>query len=180
CACLQVHHDYHGVPCSAPTAIGAPAIVAGGIALVAERRPEHLRAGGLALAACCTILFASRDNLLRHLSGTRPVPPPVAVAASLVAGAAVALLYARRLPSARTLTVFAPAGLFFRLSHVCLFAAYSPARASGVSPLVATETLWGVAFSVLLLRRSELVGRKLIAGAALIVAGAVLIGIERG
>jgi drug/metabolite transporter (DMT)-like permease len=169
-----------GEPVTAPIVVGALAIVAGGVALAAERRPEHLRAVGLALAACCPILFASRDNLLRHLSGTRPVPAPVAVAASLVAGTVVALLYARRLPRRRTLTAFAPAGLLFGLSYLCLFEAYYRARVSVVSPLVGTETLWGVAFSVLLLRRSELVGRKLFAGAVLIVAGAVLIGIERG
>jgi len=178
-AALAIAFVFLGEPVSAPIVVGALAIVAGGIALVAERRPEHLRASGLALAACCAILFASRDNLLRHLSGTRPVPAQVAVAASLVAGTAVALLYARRLPSRRTLAVFAPAGLCFGLSYVCLFEAYYRARVSVVSPLVATETLWGVAFSVLLLRRSELVGRKLLAGALLIVAGAVLIGIER-
>jgi hypothetical protein len=50
---------------------------------------------------------------------------------------------------------------------------------SVVSPLVATETLWGVGLSALLLRSSELVGRRLVAGAALMVAGGVLIGIYR-
>ncbi len=48
-----------------------------------------------------------------------------------------------------------------------------------VSPLVATESLWGVLFAALLLRRSELVGRRLVAGAVLIVAGGVLIGAWR-
>jgi drug/metabolite transporter (DMT)-like permease len=48
-----------------------------------------------------------------------------------------------------------------------------------VAPLVATESLWGVGFSLLLLRRSELVGRRLLLGALLIVAGGALIGASR-
>ena len=49
-----------------------------------------------------------------------------------------------------------------------------------VSPLVATESLWGVALSILFIRHAELVGRRVLAGAALIVAGAVLIGVYSG
>jgi hypothetical protein len=45
-----------------------------------------------------------------------------------------------------------------------------------VSPLIATESLWGVALSALMLHRNELVGRRLAAGAALVVAGGALIG----
>jgi hypothetical protein len=48
-----------------------------------------------------------------------------------------------------------------------------------VSPLVATESLWGVGLSALLLGRSELVGRWLAAGAALVVTGGALIGLFR-
>jgi drug/metabolite transporter (DMT)-like permease len=166
-------------PVTAPLVIGAVAIVAGGIALVAERRPEHLRASGLFLAALCTLLFAARDNLVRHLSGTSAVPPAVAASTTLLVGALVALLWARRLPSPNALRVFAPAGLCFGLSYICLFEAYYRGRVSVVSPLVATETLWGVGLSALLLRRSELVGRRLFAGAALMVAGGILIGIYR-
>ena len=48
-----------------------------------------------------------------------------------------------------------------------------------VSPLVATESLWGVALSALLIGRSELVGRRLVLGALLIAAGGALIGAAR-
>ena len=48
-----------------------------------------------------------------------------------------------------------------------------------VAPLVATESLWGVGISALVLGREELVGRRLAAGAALVVAGGVLIGVFR-
>jgi drug/metabolite transporter (DMT)-like permease len=168
-----------GEPVSAPLVAGALLIVGGGVALIAERRPEHLRAAGLALAAVCTLLFAARDNLVRHLSDTSAVPPPLAAATTLAIGAVVAIAFARRPPGRDALRTFAPAGLCFGLSYVCLFEAYYRGRVSVVSPLVATETLWGVGLSALLLRRSELVGRRLLAGAALMVLGGVLIGVYR-
>jgi drug/metabolite transporter (DMT)-like permease len=167
-------------PVSGPLLAGAVLIVGGGAALASERsRPEHLRAGGLALAAGAATLFAIRDNLVRRLSDGDASAPAVAAAATLFAGVVVAALFARRLPSARTQLSFLPAGLCFGLSYVALFEAYYRGRVSVVSPLVATETLWGVGLSALLLRRSELVGRRLLAGAALIVAGGALIGVFR-
>ena len=66
----------------------------------------------------------------------------------------------------------------FGVSYLTLFEAYYRGRVSVVSPLVATETLWGVGLAALFLR-SALVGRRLALGAALIVAGAALIGIFR-
>jgi drug/metabolite transporter (DMT)-like permease len=48
-----------------------------------------------------------------------------------------------------------------------------------VSPLVATESLWGVGLSALVLGRREGVGWRLVAGAALVVAGGLLIGVYR-
>jgi uncharacterized membrane protein len=69
--------------------------------------------------------------------------------------------------------------VLFGLSYVALFEAYYRGRVTVVAPLVATESLWGVIFAALLLRRSELVGRRLVAGAALIVAGGALIGAWR-
>jgi drug/metabolite transporter (DMT)-like permease len=48
-----------------------------------------------------------------------------------------------------------------------------------VSPIVATESLWGVTLSWLLLRKSEHVGPRLVLGAILVVAGGVLIGVYR-
>ena len=46
-------------------------------------------------------------------------------------------------------------------------------------PLVATESLWGVALSALLIRHTEGVGRKLALGALLVVAGSAVIGAFR-
>src|SRR5205823_6620121 len=50
-----------GEPLHAPLAIGAVLIVAGGLALVAERvRPDTFRFIGLAFSFGCTVLFATR------------------------------------------------------------------------------------------------------------------------
>jgi drug/metabolite transporter (DMT)-like permease len=44
---------------------------------------------------------------------------------------------------------------------------------------VATESLFGVVFSALLLHRSERIGPRLVAGAALVVTGGALIAVVR-
>ena len=50
---------------------------------------------------------------------------------------------------------------------------------SVVAPIVATESLFGVVFSAILLGRSERVGPRVVAGAALVVAGGALIAAFR-
>lgn len=165
-------------PVRAPLLVGAAAIVGGGILLVAERdRPDHLRRHGLALAAGATVFFATRDNLVRALHAH--AHPGPAAAATMLAGAAVSAVWARRPPTRRELARFTPAGLCFGLSYVCLFEAYFRGRVTVVSPLVATESLWGVALSALVFRHSEAVGRRLAVGALLVVAGGALIGAAR-
>jgi drug/metabolite transporter (DMT)-like permease len=170
-------------PAKAGVIVGALLIVVGGIVLVREPgRPEHVKWIGLAFALAATIVFAVRDNLVRHLSLDTDVEPALAAAATLGAGgltvAAWLLVTRRRLPT-RGFRAFVPAGVLFGLSYLCLFEGYYRGRVSVVSPLVATESLWGVALSALLLRRHELVGPRLFGGAALVVLGGALIGIFR-
>jgi drug/metabolite transporter (DMT)-like permease len=170
-------------PAKAGVIGGAVLIVVGGILLVREPgRPEHVKWIGLGFALGATIIFAVRDNLVRHLALDTDVEPALAAAATLLAGgltvAAWLLVTRRRLPS-RSLATFVPAGLCFGFSYLCLFEAYYRGRVSVVSPLVATESLWGVGLSALLLRRHELVGPRLFGGAALVVAGGILIGLFR-
>jgi drug/metabolite transporter (DMT)-like permease len=170
-------------PLEAGLAAGALLIVAGGILLMGERnRPEHVRAIGLALALASTLVFAVRDNLVRWLAGDTDVPPGVAATATLAAGAALISTYlvARRVPlRPRDARAFAPAGLLFGLSYICLFEAYYRGPVAVVSPLVATESLWGVVLSAVVLGRSERVGVRLFAGALLVVSGGILIGAFR-
>ncbi len=162
---------------------GAILIVAGGLLLVGERgRPAHVRLIGLALALTATIVFAVRDNLVRWLAIDSEVEPGAAATATLAAGGAliaVVILASRAPVRVRDLRAFAPAGVLFGLSYLCLFEAYYRGPVTVVSPLVATESLWGVAFSALLLKRVEGVGARLVAGALLIVCGGILIGVTR-
>jgi drug/metabolite transporter (DMT)-like permease len=175
-----------GEPVQLGLVVGALLIVLGGLTLVGERiRPTGFRARGLAFAAATALLFSTRDNLVRWYSGDARASSAAGAATALVAGTVAigvfALLSRRRRPRQPPagLAAFVPAGLLFGLSYVSLFEAYFRGRVSVVSPLVATESLWGVLLAALVLRRSELVGTRLIAGAALIVAGGALIGVVR-
>jgi drug/metabolite transporter (DMT)-like permease len=169
-----------GEPASAPLIVGAVLIVGGGIELARERaRPGHVRRLGLVLAFVATVLFATRDNLLRHLAVGTTVPPAIAAVAALLGGALVigpALgprLRGREI--VRPSLPFLVVGVFFGLSYVSLFEAYYRGRVTVVSPLIATESLWGIVLSILFIREVELVGRRLVIGALLVVAGGALI-----
>jgi uncharacterized membrane protein len=70
-------------------------------------------------------------------------------------------------------------GLLFGGSYSLLFEAYYHGRVTLVSPLVATESLFGVLFSILLLRHSERIGKHVVIGALLVVIGGALIGASR-
>jgi drug/metabolite transporter (DMT)-like permease len=176
-----------GEPVSAALLAGAALIVAGGVALANERvRPDDFRHLGVLLAVVATVLFAVRDNVLRAIAKGSDVDPLLAAAVSLLAGAVTVALYlavTRRRSwmrgYGRAARAFAPAGIFFGFSYAMLFEAYYRGRVSVVAPLVATESLWGVAFAALFLGRSELIGKRLVAGAVLIVAGGVVIGLTR-
>ena len=174
-------------PLRAGLLAGAVLIVLGGIVLAGERsRPERFRALGLVLAFGAAAFFATRDNIVRWLAEDSDVPPQLAAVATLVSGSALMALYAlvtRRagLPGrlSRALCPYALSGLLWGLSYVALFEAFYRGRITVVSPLVATESLFGVALAWLLLRRHEHVGRHIVLGALLIVAGGALIGAFR-
>jgi drug/metabolite transporter (DMT)-like permease len=171
-------------PLVAGLLVGAALIVTGGILLASDRaRPEHFKRIGLVYALIGTAAFATRDTFVRWLiSDETDVPPVLAASVAMLTGSAVALAFVlwRRSPmTGPAARAFVPAGLCYGLSYVCLFEAFSRGRVSVVSPIVATESLWGVTLSWLVLRQSELVGRRLVLGAALVVAGGVLIGIYR-
>lgn len=173
-----------GEPVVAGLLVGAALIVVGGLLLASDQaRPEHFRRLGLAFALGATLAFATRDALVRWL-GTRAtdVPPGIAAFATVLTGAVFATAYVAwsgARPTRRAAVAFLPAALCYGTSYVLLFEAFYRGRVSVVSPIVATESLWGVTLSWLFLRRSEHIGPRLVAGAALVVAGGVLIGIYR-
>jgi drug/metabolite transporter (DMT)-like permease len=174
-----------GEPVRWPLIVGAVLIVAGGVELARERgRPAHVRRRGYVFAFVATVLFSGRDNLTRWLARSTEAPPATAAAAALAGGLLliVAVLgpRARGRLALRPLLPFLGVGVCFGISYVCVFEAFYRGRVTVVSPIVATESLWGVALAWLLIRHTELVGRRVLAGAALIVAGSSLIGAYAG
>jgi drug/metabolite transporter, DME family len=174
-------------PLRAPLAIGAVLIVAGGLALIAERvRPDSFRSIGLVFSFACVVFFATRDNIVRQLASETTVSPQLAAATTILSGSTLMFLYLlatrrRRLAAdlRREALPFVVPGALWGASYASLFEAFFRARVTVVSPLVATESLFSVLLAVLLLRRTELVGRHLVIGALLIVAGGALIGAFR-
>ena len=171
-----------------PLALGACLIVGAGVVLAAETaRPAHFRLIGAVFALTATIMFSSRDLVVRWYSAESALGSIEAAAAAMAAGMLVMLGYAavlRRGGLVRALVNsallrFVPAGALFGLSYVLLFEAYYRGKVTVVSPLVATESLWGVLLAALFLPSSELVGLRLVLGAALVVAGGALIGAFR-
>jgi len=165
--------------------LGAALIVVGGVELARDRaRPAHIMRRGYVFAFVATALFSARDNVVRWLAGSTSVPPAVAASAAL-AGGLLLLLVAlgprvRARFAMRPVLPFLGVGVLFGFSYVALFEAYYRGRVTVVSPIVATESLFGVALSLLLIRHTELVGRRVLIGAGLIVGGSVLIGIYAG
>jgi drug/metabolite transporter (DMT)-like permease len=173
---LAIAFSFLHEPVKIALVIGGVAIVSGGVLLASERgRPGHLRARGLLYAAAAAVCFAVRDSIVRalHAHGS----PETAAAAAVLGGVLVGLAASRRLPSRSELRAFAPAGVLFAISYLMLFEAYFHGRLSVVSPLVATETLWGVGLAALVLGRSEGLGRRVVLGAAGILVGGIVIGI---
>jgi drug/metabolite transporter (DMT)-like permease len=169
-------------------AVGAVLIVGAGALLVGDTvRSLDFRVVGIGFALLATSLFTSRDVVVRWYSEDAALGSLEAAAAALCAGALVMLAWAALERRGALVTAlaspallrFVPAGFFFGLSYVLLFAAVYRGKLTVVSPLVATESLWGVLFAALFLRRSELIGVRLVLGAVLVVAGGVLIGLNR-
>jgi drug/metabolite transporter (DMT)-like permease len=168
--------------------LGTALVVAGGAALARERsRPEHFRALGATLALVCAGLFAVRDNVARWAARGSHPPPLVATAVALVGAFVVILAYllAVRRSTLRSrlrpaIPAFAAAGVGLGLAYASLLVAFDRGRVSIVAPLNATQSLWAVLFSVLLIgRRGEMIGPRLVAAGVLVVAGGTLIGAVR-
>lgn len=172
-----------GEPVVAGLLVGAALIVAGAVVVAFESvRPTGFRWLGIGYAIVTVIMFSARDTLVRHLSLGDTADPGPAAAATLGSGAAVlglVLLLRRKPLDAWAAPRWVPVGLAFGLSYVLLFHALFRGRVTVVAPIIATEALWGVLLSALVLRRRELVGWRLLVGATLVVAGGVLIGAFR-
>ena len=176
-----------GEPVRTGLVLGTVAIVGGAVALVSTRSAAaRLTAAGAAAGILAAALISARDNVVRWADTGNAVPGVVAAAACLVSATALiaALLLARRRPlvpaSLRpALRPLAAAALLFGLAYGAVFVAFDHGRVTIVAPLYATESLWAVVWSALVLRRAEAVGPRLVLASALMVAGGVLIGVSK-
>jgi drug/metabolite transporter (DMT)-like permease len=134
----------------------------------------------LSLGLGAAFLFAVRDNLVRWAARGNDVPGFVAATASLLTASIVILVIVALRRSAvvrirRAAKPFLLSGLVYGISYVCLYSAFDRGRVTVVAPLVATESLWAVLVSIVVLRRSERIGVRLLLAAALVVGGGALI-----
>ena len=178
---VAVFHE----PLRAGLAAGTLLIVAGGFALIWERsRPEDWKALGALLALLVALLIGIRDNVARWATGESHVDPVIAIVAVLATASVTMLLYLLlggrgRAPIARVRAVFVPflpLGVLTSIGSLMVLEALARGPVTVVAPLIATQALWVVAFSAVLIRRDEAVGRRLVLAALLVVAGAALIG----
>ena len=167
--------------------LGTVLVVLSVVSLAWERsRPAHFRAIGLLFAAAAAVLFGVRDNLVRWAEDSSTVAPLVGASLVLASATVTALAYlvaTRRAETPallrRSLVPFILPGLAIGFAYDGLTEAFARAKVTIVAPLNATSALWGVLGAVVLMRQHEGVGRRLLGAAALIVAGAVVVGALR-
>jgi len=170
-----------GEPLRVALALGTLFVVAGGTLLVRERGgPAALLSMGIGLGLSAALLFAVRDNVVRWAARGNDVPGFVAATASLVSASLVILLVVVLRPNAvarmrRASRPFVLSGLVYGASYACLYTAFDRGRVTVVAPLVATESLWAVLASILVLRHTERIGPRLLLAAGLVVGGGALI-----
>jgi drug/metabolite transporter (DMT)-like permease len=167
-------------------ALGTVLVVAAGLVLASERRPEQFRLLGSVLALLCAAMFAGRDNIVRWAAREEHPPPLVATAVSLVCAAAVVvawLVVVRRRTLGRRVregaSAFVAAGFCLGLAYAALVAGLDSGRVTVVAPLNATQSLWAVVLGAAFLGTSEAIGRRVVAAAVLVVTGGALIGAFR-
>lgn len=161
--------------------LGTLLVVAGGTLLVREPgRVGGWLSLGIAMSLGAALLFGIRDNLVRWAARGNDVPGFVAASASLISATVVIAVVVLLRPhaTARVRQAFRPfvlSGLVYGVSYACLYSAFDRGRVTVVAPLVATESLWAVLISMVVLRRSERIGLRLLLAATLVVGGGALI-----
>ena len=168
--------------------VGTALIVFGGLALAWDTtRPVEFRAIGLALAAVCAGLFATRDNVLRALAGEDAPPVLIATLVSLATAAIVTTGYVAfrkrgAMPQllAKAAVPFGVAGLVLGLAYLTLVGALDRADVTLVAPLNATQSLWAIAFAALIVgRRTDAISRRVVVAGLFVVAGSALVAAFR-
>lgn len=176
-----------GEPFHPALAVGAVLIVGGAVVLSRERLEETgFRRAGLVAAIAAAALIAARDNFARWAARHYDISGLAAGTAALLAAAALLLVFlvvtrGRRVVAdvRRAFLPFIAGGVLLGLAYAALLEALTRGRVTVVTPLYATEALWTVLLSYVLIGRSERIGLRVVAAAALMVAGAALIGLFR-
>jgi drug/metabolite transporter (DMT)-like permease len=171
-----------GEPFRLSLALGTLFVVCGGTLLASEAgQLRGFLTLGAAFGAAAAALFSVRDNFVRWAERGSGVPGVVAAACSLAAASVVlaAVLAGSGEPASRTRAATKPflvPGAIYGLAYALLLTAFDRGRVTVVAPLYATESLWAVVVSAVVLRRAEGVGARLVTAALLVVAGGALIG----
>jgi drug/metabolite transporter (DMT)-like permease len=174
-----------GEPFELALAIGTLLVVAGGIVLASEgERPADYRAYGAVLAVTVAAAFGLRDNIARAVGEDVSVDPLAQSTVVMLGGSLLLLANLLRRPSPLqrlrdAFLPFASSGVVLAIGQGALFEALDRARVTVVAPLAGTGVLWTVVLSAVFLGRSELIGRRLIVVALLVVAGGTLVGVTR-
>jgi DME family drug/metabolite transporter len=178
-----------GEPLRAGLVAGTVLVVLGIATLAWDRsRPAGFRSIGFLWVGASLLMFVLRDVVSRWVAHERTAAGAVSATALLGAASLTLLVYlavARRgrRPLAligRAAPAFLAGGVLFGLGYDALLEAFAHGRVTVVSPLNGTFAFWGVVLSALVLRRSEMVGRRLLLAAVLIVGGSALVGVTRG
>lgn len=163
-------------------AIGTLFVVAGGTLLAWERGgPMAILSFGGLLSAISAVLFSARDNFVRWAERGSDVPGVVAAACSLASATVVIAVlvisgghpWPRAVRAARP---FAVSAVIYGTAYAFLLTAFDRGRVTVVAPLYATESLWAVLVSAIVMRRAENIGARVGFAALLVVAGGALIG----
>jgi drug/metabolite transporter (DMT)-like permease len=171
-----------GEPVRVALVAGTVLVVGGGTMLAWEQGgPRGLLTLGALLGTAGAVLFSVRDNFVRWAERGNEVAGVVAAACSLGTATVVItiIVLAAGEGPRRTRAAAVPfllSGLIYGLAYACLLTAFDHGRVTIVAPLYATESLWAVVISAVVLRRAEAVGLRLAAAAVLVVAGGALIG----
>ena len=174
-----------GEPFQLALAIGTLLVVAGGVVLALEgERPADYRAYGAVLAVTVAAGFGLRDNIARAVGEDVSVDPLAQSTVVMLGGSLllVANLLRRPSPFKRLRDAFLPyasSGVVLAIGQGALFEALDRARVTVVAPLTGTGVLWTVVLAAIFIGRSELIGRRLIVVALLVVAGGTLVGVTR-
>ena len=169
--------------------VGTLLVVSGGMALAWDKkRPADFRAAGILVALIVAIVSGGRDTATRWVLSETEASAFVEAATALLAATVMAAIWAavrhRGPPDLGALRAaalpFGSVAILMGASYAAFFKAFDIGQVTRVAPLVGTYALWSVALSALFLGRSEGVGRRLVASALLVVAGAALVSVGRG